>query len=536
MDETTSMHMGKACRHFSMYSPQLSTRRLDILETVGDIGLNDNGGLASRLGIPNGNEIGVTHSQHVTMTVVHPPTLVLVAGDSVDSVVESIPPSPLNPKMERPKMQLHTPLSRERCSLDPDVRHIAIGARKIETLAIVVDPCLTSKLPKQIFHTLWYSTRIGASSIPWPSNSVHRLRHSTQSLSPELRPIPASAPITDLRGNSGLPQKSMETLFFLVNWFLTLCLSCRFLGFLEVFMKQVLLALLAASTLSAQFPSNERCWEVGGDLLYWKACAPTYDYAYSNVETPTSVAQHGVKPGYDAGFRIYARTDTHDCCHCWWASWTHFDHSDRDHPGLGDYSVLGKESQAGIVKASMQHLYDKAELKAGRYVSCHCNSRYYAFGSVGYLNIERKQSFTFAGEDDFGDRQKSSFEGGFVQIGAGAEVEEPCNLRLLGHFAAVAGIGKRKLIETLLLEENQISISHPSQTTCIPGLELRVAVEWRYHCSCVWFGIELGYQLDHYFDALRLSSPQILDENPNLGSSVKDIGFGGPFLGVKARF
>jgi Legionella pneumophila major outer membrane protein precursor len=307
-------------------------------------------------------------------------------------------------------------------------------------------------------------------------------------------------------------------------------------------MRKLILALLALTTgVSAYDLLADRCWEVGGEALFWRACGPSYDYGVS-VPSNLAVNTFSLKPDYDVGFRIWGSTYKHDCCHLFDVDWTHLRTFDSQRQ-VGPMVIVFPNDQSlqnGVVNADLKFAYDKVEIRAGRFIASHCNSIAWAYGGTGYLNLQRTQ--TAIGVDTTGGPsvksvERASYEGGMLEVGVGADVEEPYCFHLLGHIGALIGIGERKLHQTLTFGETT-TYNYPSETSCIAGVEMRLGVQWRYETRCAWIMFQVSYELDHWFDAFRLSTsqPGAIGQPPIANTTLKSVGFSGPSVSLAVRF
>ncbi len=307
-------------------------------------------------------------------------------------------------------------------------------------------------------------------------------------------------------------------------------------------MLRKLLALFVLATISVSaIDLNARCWEVGGEALFWRAFGQPYDYGF-DIVTQNDVRALVLKPEYDVGFRIFGDTYTHDCCHLFSVDWTHLRSTNRTRRGGTNIVIVGAlpgVTPSPLATAHLKFAYDKVNVRAGRYVSHYCDSMFYGFGGLRYVRIERSQRAIAqnAGGNVARSIEKSTFEGGGFEVGAGAEIQEPWNIILVGRVSGVMLIGERKF-EQATVANIATSFTHPTDTGCLVGAELRVGVKYRYECNCLWLQAEVGYQLDQYFDALRFtSSGASVTPAPTIPTSTThNVGFGGPYISASIRW
>jgi hypothetical protein len=298
-------------------------------------------------------------------------------------------------------------------------------------------------------------------------------------------------------------------------------------------MKKMIVSLVVTASAFA-FSLEDRCWEVGVDYLYWKPCG-CFEYGVDKVSADPVYL--GVTPDYDSGFRLFAATYTDDCCHIWSVEWAHLkttDHVKRE-VGSADWVLFPSNapSESDKAEASLKYRYNKVNLRAGRYISNYCTSRAYAFGGLRYVDIERKQS-AMAIDPELTSWAKAQFEGAAFEVGAGVEVQEPCNFSAVGHISGLAAIGRQSLDQAL----GDRAYYRPTRTTCAAGIEVRLGVQYRYECDCFWITAQVGYELDYYISALSLPSGlyEATGAAPFPNTTKANAGFGGPYLSLSARF
>ncbi len=301
-------------------------------------------------------------------------------------------------------------------------------------------------------------------------------------------------------------------------------------------MRKLVVLLLALTTMVQGYDiMANRCWEVGGEALFWRACGKPYDYGVRREGV--TQADLSLTGGYDVGFRIWAGTYTHDCCHLFDVDWTHLRTFDAQREAGNILMFPSNAQQDAVTNADLKYGYDKVTIRAGRYIARYCKSMAWVYGGTGYLNLQRNQQTTLV--TPAGASQKSveraSYEGGFLEVGVGADVEEPYCIHLLGHIAALVGIGERNLHQTHLTNGTNMTLAHPGETSCIAGLQMRLGVQWRYQWCSTWLMLQVSYQLDQYFDALRLGTSQPGINNV-WASGLQNVGFSGPSVSASIRF
>lgn len=292
---------------------------------------------------------------------------------------------------------------------------------------------------------------------------------------------------------------------------------------------------------------DERCWEVSADALYWRPFGTPYQFGVSDRETGTNSNESTnlyIRPDYDWGFRLGGSTYTHDCCHLFFVDWYYLNTSDASRTAADNLFVFFFNENLGeaLVEAKVKTRYNRVNIRAGRYISAHCDSLGYVFGGLRYVDIEQHREYktepTGFELEFIRAREESQFEGAAFEVGYGAHITEPCGFSLVGHVAGLMAIGERTS-SAGFTDDMTVTRTYktPGKAACLIGVELRLGVEWRYECGCYWFTLEAGYEAHEYFDALRFGTPVISAQSRAVrGTELVNAGFGGPFFGGSVRF
>jgi hypothetical protein len=306
-------------------------------------------------------------------------------------------------------------------------------------------------------------------------------------------------------------------------------------------MKKLLASLALATTVHSLTLNCDGNITAGIDVLYWKPCEPNAIYARATNDTPsanpTTVESLGLQPGYDWGFRL--QVGYLDCCGDTFynLSWIYLRGTDTSGPN-GPFASLTipiipeATSSDTIALARLKHRYNRVDLRAGHFAQRTCSYDTYLLGGLLYVNIEdhtKIEGIDFSGVAEFQGSSKLNGVAGELGIGG--------NFHLCGQFGCTlelglfAGVGRRKLGWETLRETNLINLDFPSETHCLTGYDFKVGIHYSCSARCVNTNIEIGWEQQYYFNALR--RPTYTDES---SSASHDVGYGGPYLSFSFFF
>ncbi len=175
-----------------------------------------------------------------------------------------------------------------------------------------------------------------------------------------------------------------------------------------------------------------------------------------------------------------------------------------------------------------------------------CGSDVHAYLGVRYIDLFERLKTRFTGTwaaDSLGpaqinQSQRSEFDGTGPEVGLGGQFCVWGDFGISGELGMMALIGTRKnRVRTIveIFESGSTSVErqefqYDNCLAVIPGINFRTAVNWTMECSCIKGGVELGYKLDHYFNALYSAI------NAVNTTKLRGIGFAGPFVGFSLTY
>lgn len=270
----------------------------------------------------------------------------------------------------------------------------------------------------------------------------------------------------------------------------------------------------------------------GAEALYWKPY--TDDFAYGSFLATTTGRTEVlvVEPEYDWGFRIFATVA--DKCECnfldfeWIKVQSSNTRSNESAGGtLTQFEFDGDVAVVNTLAARQDNHYQKFSAKLGhRFCGNMCR---YLYGYLGgrWLYINVKQSSDGSGTGALAVRQRTSYNGGGVEVGVGGYTDLWCGFGTSLRFGGVSTIGDRSYTN---LPGN--ATIEDSSTRCVAGLDVRADVNYTYHCECFWIRAEIGYEQNYYF------SPLVFARGREVSSSyfASDFGMGGLIVGLTVGF
>jgi len=280
---------------------------------------------------------------------------------------------------------------------------------------------------------------------------------------------------------------------------------------------------------------------VGAEALYWKPCHDAFRYGFFSANPDgTGVPQNPLDliPDYQWGFRIFGSICEPTLDYSVSLEWAHVSDSSaasaqgRPDRFLNQFLYDSDFGQNVTSLSAREHSrYNKLGLKVA-YGFC---SSLYVYGGARWIDIalrEQSKGIFETGSVPIEVKQIASFNGGALEAGIGANFCLWSGLGIALRFGAFGIIGEQQT--SLFVDQGEeIATDQTSRLTqCLRGLEVRLGIQYAYQCGCWWLRWEIGYELDAYFNALRLHLPQLTAAN--IGSSNFTIG--GPYAGVTIGF
>jgi len=335
---------------------------------------------------------------------------------------------------------------------------------------------------------------------------------------------------------------------------------------------------------------------VGAEALYWRPCTYQFQYGTRNVDEAALPSVDGVlqsdnkpfvlRPDGNWGFRIFGTVA--DECNINFANleWVYVNGSTSDKFNVGDrainlfpQSVITAENAQGfevsapvIVDPNSDFLvrqrtrFNKVSLKFGhRFCGNDCS---FLYGYVGARWVDtRVKYFSKATEGEIGLMEdtasvtfdprirkssfKTEFDGGGFEAGLGFHQDVWCGFGVSGRLGLVGLWGargywakyQREATEAdptpatasfVALAEAKLSFADLDKSHCVGGYDMRIGVNYVYECGCWWVKGEIGYEYNHYFNALF--APAASDLSVANAGVATDFGIGGLFFGLTFGF
>jgi hypothetical protein len=273
------------------------------------------------------------------------------------------------------------------------------------------------------------------------------------------------------------------------------------------------------------------CWRLGAELLYWQPCVCEWDAGLGSTfpEDDIDSTILTIKPSADFGFRLIGGYDSEDGCEFATLSWTHLRSTDAWNVPPFSITTFGID-QVTDLALGVKSEYNRVSLQAGRYLYQGCGANFYTVAGLDFIDFDLKRSANYVASSTFAEYfEKSEYYGLGFELGLGGEYHIGCGFNLAGKVGAVASFGRRK--HRSAFPQDPLFQEYPSTTLCIPGLDVRVGINYARECNCNELTLELGFALDYYWQPLAVGMGANFSR-----SECIDVGFGGPYLAFQLRF
>lgn len=308
------------------------------------------------------------------------------------------------------------------------------------------------------------------------------------------------------------------------------------------------LSLLAAASVNAS--CGKFCGGVEG--LYWKPIhspipfATAADLTVDPTVKPTEQRAHLFDGVSDWGVRAHIGYE----CGCLFTdlSYLYFDSSGHKAAQRNGAGVFGIQGLFGLppsveeIKSRLNEKYQYVDWRLGATVCCGPCGSIRAYGNVRWADINWRSETHAVGFDAFY-KQRARFDG--AGLGFGLEAQAPifCGLGAHGRIGLMGLIGSSRLAEQRVFNPTtttpffrNVKLIPVSASTIVPVSEFRVGLDYTYCCSCFTFVGFVGYELDYFHDTLGFSSSVESGSNGLPDVSVKSIGFGGLYFGIRVCY
>ncbi|MBS0622055.1 MAG: hypothetical protein JSR80_03755 [Verrucomicrobia bacterium] len=311
------------------------------------------------------------------------------------------------------------------------------------------------------------------------------------------------------------------------------------------------LAALSITPLVAQTCSAP-CWDacdwgadfaVGVDALYWKPLHCDYVIGRKDITGVNSTVSNifAITADYAWGVRTYA-SYARDCNFID-ASYLWFQAHDTFFPGDGLISNVASNSTARPV-GRLFFQYQNVDLRLGQILHKGCGCSFYVFADARWAFInERRQLNAIVISETNSNLEiihKSTFSGAGVGVGMGGQFSIWNCFSGFGRLTALSLIGNRQTPIESMISTDPITqrVKFRSNTCIIPAIDVRLGLDYQWECGCLSTVWEVGYELDYYFQVLNTVNEQSnsLGVSSQVLRSCKNIGFAGPYAGVKLLF
>ncbi|MCH9625120.1 MAG: hypothetical protein S4CHLAM123_02890 [Chlamydiales bacterium] len=209
-------------------------------------------------------------------------------------------------------------------------------------------------------------------------------------------------------------------------------------------------------------------------------------------------------------------------------------------------SVIRMPASADLqsLQSDLDWRYQNIDLRCGHSIFRTRCTHLYGYGNARWVdilfaNLDTGVRTTPAAQPDTYS-QKTTFNGGGLGVGIGAQYHVLCGLGLRGQLGLMSIIGtldpKIELFEADT-GNSSLRVDEDPRSCIIPALEFRFGLEYAF-CLCLFkLSTEIGYELDTYFDTIRHNigiDRDGVDDVVQL--TYYNAGFGGPYFRLSARY
>lgn len=279
---------------------------------------------------------------------------------------------------------------------------------------------------------------------------------------------------------------------------------------------------------------------VGAHALLFMPIECTYDFAADPGAVSTiddSVVS--ARCSTDWGLRVFGSYE--QACWLLGVSYQYFDSTiakTNTRPDL--VSRAGTGNRTGIRRRIS---YQNADIRLGRYLHQCRGCQLYAFGNGRWVDLWSRRKvrtvqpngslITFA--------ERSNLFGGALGVGAGAKSQICGPFHLFGEVNILGVIADRSSTDNEFMDASPqapvyIGVGYNSDICVVPELDFRIGASYTYECGCRRFIGEVGYELDHFWNAVQYNRYAIGQPSTTQFRRCEDIGFSGLFFGLRAEF
>ncbi|MFI4956607.1 MAG: Lpg1974 family pore-forming outer membrane protein [Gammaproteobacteria bacterium] len=310
-------------------------------------------------------------------------------------------------------------------------------------------------------------------------------------------------------------------------------------------------------------PAPDHRFSITGGATYLAPSMDSLNYAsVVNTTDPNSSAQsYNLNPDYDWGYFLaagYMISDRYDIQ----ASWAQFNSDASDSvtaapEGITTETLL-TSNQTGIplapgdVATASSHETLKTEafdITLGQYHRLAKTLTARPFVGIGYAKINSETVTNYTTTTDSGngfDSFKSNFSGWGPKVGVDAEYTVWDKLGVVGHMGAAFLVGSQeaesnqysRAIPALSVPLTQSFAETNAETRIVPALDAKLGLGWNnLYASNSWgLGIEGGYQVAYYFNAVNQFQGYLDGGSPTMINNFEDVSIMGPYLNLSLDF
>jgi Legionella pneumophila major outer membrane protein precursor len=281
--------------------------------------------------------------------------------------------------------------------------------------------------------------------------------------------------------------------------------------------------------------------EFGVEALYWKPDNGGFDYLLTPADEGRllNASVHTLRPDYDWGVRGTGRYFSPSGCTALEFSGLWIRSTDSvNKPRTNGFIAFSRDESDSGAAARLRIEYWNLDLRLTQFLVRDPRYNIYALGGARFASHSFKEAS--AGLFDpqtnglvpVGGAIESRFDGAGPEVGIGGDVCIWQGFSLISHSSIYAIVGERRTRGATIRPEQALKFDRA--TVISPCLNIRVAIRYCLSWSCFQLSGEMGYELDHYWNALNVV-PSLNGAN-NQQRLERDIGWAGPYAGLMVGF
>jgi Legionella pneumophila major outer membrane protein precursor len=303
-------------------------------------------------------------------------------------------------------------------------------------------------------------------------------------------------------------------------------------------MRQLLLAISLFVTSIASAAYWPEHYEFGAELL-WLKPSPGSPLVARQL-TLGEINTVAVKPDFDWGFRF-------DVGYQWgcffgfarylWLETLNGIDTRRDEGAFLDVPPLAFDMWNNS-RADLRIHYQNVDLRGGQFIYLSERCKVFAFMNIRWADIVRRLRVIASNSDAHAKYvMKSEMDGSGIGLGAGTQLLYWKRFSLRADINVMGLIADRKFSTWRVTDpEGRLSLLNARPlTSLIPAVDFRLGAHGYYSIGCVTAIVEVGYEVNHYWNALRFALPNMASIS---GSKIvcQDVTFAGPYFKLSAMF